>query len=85
MYSNGDSFDPAGLVVYATWSGESEDTTTNVASLLVWTPDPLTTGTTSVTGTYPNTDKTVTVNGLTVNAITSVKFDDTKDKGTSPL
>ena len=62
-YEDGDIFDPAGLTVYANYSDESqEDVTANV----VWTPNPLTQGTTSVTGTYGG--KTVNVSGITVNA-----------------
>ena len=62
-YSAGQSFNPAGLTITATYSDSS---TANVTSSVVWTPDPLTEGTTSVTGTYGG--KTVSVSGLTVTA-----------------
>ena len=60
-YTAGQSFNPAGLTVTATYSDSS---TANVTSSVVWTPSPLTQGTTSVTGSYGG--KTITVNGLTV-------------------
>lgn len=63
QYSAGESFDPAGLTVTATFNDESQE---NVTSQVVWTPNPLTTGTTSVTGTYMG--QTVIVSGLTVTA-----------------
>ena len=62
-YEGGESFDPTGLTVTATFNdASSEDVTTSV----VWTPDPLTKGTTSVTGTYMGL--TINVGGLTVTA-----------------
>ena len=54
-YYSGESFDPTGLTVTATFNDDSSE---DVTALVVWTPNPLTTGTTSVTGTYM---------GLTVN------------------
>lgn len=62
-YTAGESFDSAGLTITATYS---DSTTSNVTSSVVWTPDPLTAGTTSVTGTFGG--KTITITGLTVNA-----------------
>ena len=62
-YYAGQSFDPTGLTVTATFNDNSSE---NVTSSVVWTPDPLTQGTTSVTGTYMG--QTITVNGLTVTA-----------------
>ncbi len=62
-YEAGDSFDPTGLTVTATYSDAS---TQDVTASVVWTPDPLTQGTTSVTGTYSGLN--VTVPGITVNA-----------------
>lgn len=66
-YEGGDNFDPTGLVVQAQWNSEW-DTGTNVVNDLVWTPSPLTDGTTSVTGTYTYNlvEQTVVVSGLTV-------------------
>ena len=48
-YTAGQSFNPAGLTITATYSDSS---TANVTSSVIWTPSPLTQGTTSVTGTY---------------------------------
>ncbi|MFA7032566.1 MAG: Ig-like domain-containing protein, partial [Bacilli bacterium] len=61
-YTAGQSFDSTGLIVTATYSDSS---TANVTSSVVWSPDPLTAGTTSVIGSYGN--KTVSVSGITVN------------------
>lgn len=60
-YYAGDSFDPAGLTVNASYNDESQE---NVTASVLWTPDPLTKGTTSVTGTYMG--QTVNITGLTV-------------------
>ena len=60
-YAAGESFDPEGLTVTATYTDESEE---DVTSLVTWTPNPLTMGSTSVEGAYMG--KTVTVDGLTV-------------------
>ena len=62
-YVSGEHFDPDGLEVYAIWDGV-KDTEHNLANSLVWEPDPLTSNTTSVTGTFRT--KTVTVEGITV-------------------
>lgn len=62
-YTAGESFDPTGLTITATYS---DSTTGNVTNSVVWTPDPLTAGTTSVTGTFGG--KTITISGLTVEA-----------------
>ena len=62
-YNSGESFDPTGLTVTATFNDESSE---NVTTQVIWTPDPLTTGTTSVTGTYMG--QTINVSGLTVTA-----------------
>lgn len=64
-YTAGESFDPTGLTITANYS---DSTSANVTSSVVWTPDPLTAGTTSVTGTYGG--KTITITGLTVNQAT---------------
>lgn len=60
-YSEGDSFDPTGMVVTATFSDSS---TTDVTSSCTFTPDPLTTDTTDVTISYggKTTTQAVTVN-----------------------
>jgi len=66
-YEDGDSFNPAGLTVTATYSDSSTaDVTTNVT----WEPNPLTTGTTSVTASYTAGEVTKTANydGITVTA-----------------
>lgn len=63
QYSAGEAFDPTGLTVTASFNDESQE---NVTSQVVWTPNPLTTGTTSVTGTYM--DQSINVSGLTVTA-----------------
>ena len=60
-YSAGDSFDPTGLTVTASYNDESQE---DVTESVTWTPDPLTKGTTSVTGTYM--EQTVQITGLTV-------------------
>ncbi|MBR1683286.1 MAG: InlB B-repeat-containing protein [Bacteroidaceae bacterium] len=62
-YVGGQSFDPTGLTVTATFDDSSEE---DVTALVTWTPDPLTAGTTSVTGTYMG--ETINVTGLTVTA-----------------
>ena len=64
-YDAGDSFDPTGLVIQAKWD-DAWDTENNVLEDVSWSPEPLTAGTTSVTGTY--FDKVVVINGLTVTA-----------------
>lgn len=68
-YYAGESFEPAGLVVYAEWDGEL-DTSENIATSLSWAPNPLTTGTTSVRGTYG--EEYVDVSGITVSAYKEV-------------
>ena len=57
----GQAFNPAGLTVTATFNDESQE---DVTSQVVWTPNPLTIETTSVTGTYM--EQTVNVEGITV-------------------
>ena len=70
-YTAGESFDPTGLTITATYS---DSTTGNVTSSVVWSPDPLTAGTTSVTGTFGG--KSITITGLTVNAATEPEIID---------
>ena len=64
-YTAGESFNPSGLTITATYT---DSTSSNVTSSVVWSPDPLTAGTTSVTGTYGG--KTITITGITVNQST---------------
>lgn len=68
-YTEGETFNASGLTVTAHFDDSS---TENVTSSVVWTPSPLTPGTTSVTGTYTykGVSKTVTVTGITVTAKT---------------
>ena len=61
-YTAGESFNPSGLTITANYS---DSTSEDVTNSVVWTPDPLTAGTTSVTGTYGG--KSITITGLTVN------------------
>ena len=78
-YKMGESFNPTGLTVTASFSnGTSKDVTENV----VWSPKPLTAGTTSVTGTYSYGDvsKQVVVNGITVATATSITYTGTPTK-----
>lgn len=60
-YVSGQSFNPQGLTITARYTDSS---TENVTNRMVWSPDPLTTGTTEVTGTFKG--KTITISGLTV-------------------
>lgn len=62
-YYAGESFDPTGLTVNVNYDDESSD---DVTASVTWTPNPLTAGTTSVTGSYSG--QTVNVSGLTVTA-----------------
>ena len=68
-YNSGDSFNPNGLTVTATYT---DTTSEDVTSHVVWTPNPLTANTTSVTGTYGGL--TITVSGLTVNQASSMSI-----------
>lgn len=70
-YTAGESFDPTGLTITANYS---DSTSSNVTSSVVWTPDPLTAGTTSVTGTYGG--QSIVISGLTVNAATEPEIID---------
>lgn len=58
---DGQAFNPAGLTVTATFNDASQE---DVTSQVVWTPNPLTIETTSVTGTYMGLS--VVVEGITV-------------------
>ena len=70
-YTAGESFDPTGLTITATYS---DSTTGNVTSSVVWSPNPLTAGTTSVTGTFGG--KSITITGLTVTQATEPEIID---------
>ena len=70
-YTAGESFDPTGLTITANYT---DSTSSNVTSSVVWTPNPLTEGTTSVTGTFGG--KTIVISGLTVNAATEPEIID---------
>jgi len=60
-YFEGDIFDPTGLTVTATYNDASSE---DVTAQVVWTPNPLTAGTTTVTGTFM--EQTVEIGGITV-------------------
>ena len=62
QYYVGESFNPAGLTITASYDDESTKTVN--ASSCSWSPDPLTEGTTTVTCTYGG--KTATYTGITV-------------------
>ncbi len=67
VYAIGESFNPAGLTIYAQY--EEEDVADkDVTAQVKWTPTPLTKETTSVTGTYTENDKqaTITIDGIEV-------------------
>ena len=70
-YIEGQSFDPTGLTFSVTYNGGSNSK--NIAyNSISWSPDPLTTGTTQVTGTYTEglQSATIVISGLTVAAYT---------------
>ena len=69
-YIEGQSFDPTGLTINVTYSDDTPGTL--AASALTWSPEVLTVGTTSVTGTYG--EFSVTVNNITVNAMSNLGF-----------
>jgi len=70
-YTAGESFDPTGLTITANYS---DSTSEDVTNSVVWTPDPLTAGTTDVTGTFGG--KTITITGITVNQVTEPEIID---------
>lgn len=63
-YYHGDSFNPSGIIVYASYDDYS---TKEVTSSVIWSPNPLTAGTTSVTGSYQGLD--ITVSGISVSPL----------------
>ena len=74
-YKAGESFNPNGLTVTATYRKDDNTTyTENVTSKVSWTPSPLTGNTHSVTGTYSHggVDKTITINGITVVSLSNI-------------
>lgn len=80
-YFAGQSFNPAGLTITATFT---DSTTENVTSAVVWEPSPLYAGLTEVTGKYAG--KTVKVSGLTVQNATNytlIKSTDELEDGDS--
>lgn len=82
-YREGESFSSNGLTVTATF--EKEDTTTytsNVTEFVSWSPNPLTKNTTSVTGSYTfgNVTKSITITGLTVSSLDSIKISGNPNK-----
>ena len=60
-YTAGESFDPTGLTVTAVYTDSSSEDVTND---VVWSPNPLVEGITSVEGSFGN--QKITVNGITV-------------------
>ena len=82
-YREGELFNSNGLTVTATF--EKEDTTTytsNVTEFVSWSPSPLTKNTTSVTGSYTFGDvtKSITITGLTVSSLDSIKISGSPNK-----
>ena len=69
IYTESESFDPSGLSFSASYNEDPTNTKAISASDIVWSPSPLTVGTTSVTGTYTEglATATCTINGLIVN------------------
>lgn len=67
-YTEGESFNPNGLKVTATYSDKS---TSDVTNNVTWSPTTLTVGTTKVTAsyTYNGVTKTATVSGITVSPV----------------
>lgn len=82
-YKEGESFNPNGLAVTATFK-KNDDSTYNqvVTSDVSWTPNPLVKETTSVTGTYSynGVNKTITINGISVISLNSISISGYPDK-----
>ena len=79
-YEEGEKFDPTGLTVSAHYDNQ---TTTDVTSSIIWEPEIMTMGLTSVIGKYSEgtVEKTITIDGITVQAststtVTSVSFEE---------
>lgn len=82
-YREGESFNSNGLTVTATFKKEDNSTyTTNVTEFVSWSPNPLTKNTTSVTGSYTFGDvtKSITITGLTVSSLDSIKISGSPNK-----
>ena len=82
-YREGESFNSNGLTVTATFKKEDNSTyTTNVTEFVSWSPSPLTKNTTSVTGSYTfgNVTKSITITGLTVSSLDSIKISGSPNK-----
>ena len=74
-YKQGESFNPSGITVTATYRKNDNSTyTSDVTSYVTWSP--LTKTSTSVTGTYSHggVDKTITINGISVISLESISF-----------
>ena len=76
-YVAGEAFDPTGLTITATFDDGS---TNDVTSKVTWSP--ITSSTTSVTGTYKygSISKTVTVNGIKIKTVNSLSMTGTASK-----
>lgn len=72
-YYVGDTFDPSGLTITATFDDAS---TTDVTAETTYTPDPLTLGLTSVTASYTfnGLTQTTTISGISVNPIPTLEI-----------
>ncbi len=82
-YKEGESFNSNGLTVTATFRKEDTTTyTTNVTEHVIWSPNPLTKNTTLVTGSFTNGDitKTITITGLTVSSLDSIRISGNPNK-----
>ena len=69
-YNDGDTFDPTGIEVEATFEGEHGDEYEDVTSLVTYSPTAMTLGVTKVTAsyTYDGVTKTADITGIVVNA-----------------
>ena len=74
-YKEGETFDPTGLVVTASYDDGSTDTVTNYVT---WSPLSMASGVTQVVGTYK--EKTVTVTGITVITLSGLELAGTPTK-----
>ncbi len=82
-YKEGESFNSNGLTVTATFKKEDNSTyTTNVTEFVSWSPNPLSKNTTLVTGSFTNGDitKTITITGLTVSSLDSIRISGNPNK-----